>query len=123
MAIEDRPLKMSANKSIPIISGQKIMRLSTDQVSAIKNVGITVFGNKSEIWLFGSRADDSKKGGDIDLLILPAADTAAPSLKKKVRFLTELELLLGQQKIDVVIGLPGDTRPIVKIAKERGILL
>lgn len=100
-----------------------MMRLSSNQISVIKHVGKTVFGNKSEIWLFGSRVDDSKKGGDIDLLILPASEATGPFLQKKIQLLTELELLLGQQKVDIVIGLPDDTRPIVKIAKATGILL
>ena len=44
------------------------MRLTHDQIQAIKQTAHAVLGNDSRGILFGSRADDTKKGGDIDLL-------------------------------------------------------
>ena len=44
------------------------MRLSKYYVDSIKNVFNDVFC-EGAIYLFGSRVDDTKKGGDIDLYI------------------------------------------------------
>ena len=44
-------------------------------------------------------------------------------LAKKIRFLARLEKTLGERRIDVVIELPGDVRPIVRIAHETGVRL
>ena len=48
------------------------MRLTTDQIQAIRDAASSAFGEKTAVWLFGSRVDDSKKGGDIDVLVRPA---------------------------------------------------
>ena len=42
------------------------MRLTTDQIQAIRDAASSTFGDKAAVWLFGSRVDDAKKGGDID---------------------------------------------------------
>ena len=44
------------------------MRLTHDQIQAIKQTAHAVLGNDSRVILFGSRSDATKKGGDIDLL-------------------------------------------------------
>ncbi len=51
------------------------MRLSTDQIQAIRQAATAAFGQGTSVWLFGSRVDDAKKGGDIDLLVCPQAHT------------------------------------------------
>ena len=43
------------------------MRLSPNAAKIIHNAVHTHFGDDAEVWLFGSRVDDSRKGGDIDL--------------------------------------------------------
>ena len=48
------------------------MRLTTDQIQAIRDAASSTFGDKAAVWLFGSRVDDAKKGGDIDVLVRPA---------------------------------------------------
>ena len=97
------------------------MRLTLDQQAAIRTAAAKVFGESVDVWLFGSRVQDGKKGGDIDLLIRPASDGVDTLFERKIRFLTELERQLGERKIDVVIEEPNDTRPIVAIAHATGI--
>ena len=99
------------------------MRLTQAQQTAIRSASAEFFGAEAGVWLFGSRVDDSKRGGDIDLLIRPAHFLAGPALSRKISFLSKLERLLGERKIDVIIEEPDDPRPIVRIAHETGIRL
>ena len=99
------------------------MRLSPDQQAAIRTTATAVFGERAEIWLFGSRANDSKHGGDIDLLIRPSPQASDKLFDRKIRFLVQLERQLGERKIDLVIETPNDTRPIVAIAHATGVPL
>ena len=105
------------------------MRLSTDQIQAIRQAATVAFGQGTSVWLFGSRVDDAKKGGDIDLLVCPkertAADAAVPqqTFMRKIKMLTLLEGQLGERKVDVVVEHPQDQRPIVEVAHNTGIKL
>jgi predicted nucleotidyltransferase len=99
------------------------MRLTPAQITAIRSTTAEIFGEQANVWLFGSRVDDSKRGGDIDLLIRPDHFLASPILPHKISFLGKLERLLGERKIDVIIEEPDDPRPIVRIAHETGIRL
>lgn len=97
------------------------MRLSTDQIQAIRFAATTTFGDDTAVWLFGSRVDDTKKGGDIDLLLRPSPIATEQPFPKKVKMLTLLERLLGERKIDLIIEQPLDARPIVTVAHTTGI--
>ena len=70
------------------------------------------------VYLFGSRVDDSKKGGDIDLLILSNNLTRDDKRSIKIRLFE----LLGEQKIDIVLA-ADDADPFVKLALENGVKL
>lgn len=105
------------------------MRLSTDQIFAIRQAATVAFGQGTSVWLFGSRVDDAKKGGDIDLLVCPKSHTASDAAKgeqgfmQKIKMLTLLERNLGERKVDLVVEQPQDTRPIVEVAHKTGIKL
>lgn len=49
-----------------------MVRLSDWEVKAIKDIAEEVFGEGTRVFLFGSRTDPTKRGGDIDLYIIPA---------------------------------------------------
>lgn len=77
------------------------MRLTQFEIHEIKSAFHKIFGD-GKIYLFGSRVDDSKRGGDIDLYLCPD-DKSGDMYSKKIKFLVELDLRIGEQKIDVVI--------------------
>lgn len=97
------------------------MRLNPDQIEIIRLAARDAFGPGAEVFLFGSRVDDNKRGGDVDLLVHP--DKLDRLLIRKIRFLGLLERRMGDRKVDVVIEVPGDVRPIVQVARETGVLL
>lgn len=99
-----------------------MVRLTDQQVDAIKRAAAEIYGDAAQVWLFGSRVDDQKRGGDIDLLIRPA-EGARHGLIDKIRLLRRLELMLGEGKIDVVIETVDDRPPIIQIAHTQGIRL
>jgi len=47
------------------------MRLTNKEILTIKEIIKTHFGEKSEIYIFGSRLDENKRGGDIDIMVKP----------------------------------------------------
>ena len=80
------------------------MRLLNDETRAIKQTFLETF-KQGHIFLFGSRVDDSLKGGDIDLYIVPSVKLdSSEMLDKKINFLIKLKNLIGDQKIDVIIS-------------------
>ena len=99
------------------------MRINELYQKTIKNTFNNVFGN-GKIFLFGSRVDDNKRGGDIDLYIIPDDDqsTSEELFEKKIKFLSKLQLSLGEQKIDIIIS-KDKNRPIEKAAIDSGIEL
>lgn len=101
------------------------MRLTLQQQSIIRSTVSETFATGAGVWLFGSRADDSKRGGDIDLLIETDQTDINSLARAEITFLTRLQMKLGEQKIDVLLDYPSrKTRPpIFSIAKKTGILL
>ena len=93
------------------------MRLSKEEVFIIKTAILERDPN-AKIFLFGSRAYDDKKGGDIDLLVFSDTLHFSDKIKIKVAIFEKLE----EQKIDILIA-KDDTDPFVKIALSEGIEL
>ena len=97
------------------------MRLKKIEVEHIKRSAKECFGENVKIYLFGSRVDDKKLGGDIDLYI--ETDISENILRRKLKMLVELEKLLGEQKIDIVINNFLYDKYIYQVAKDEGIRL
>ena len=93
------------------------MRLNKDEISVIRET-ILALDRQAQIYLFGSRADDSKRGGDIDLLIMSQILTRDAAGKIRWR----LWECLGEQKIDILIA-QDTTDPFVRIALKEGVQL
>ena len=93
------------------------MRLSEFEIKSI----IATIGEidpEAEIYLYGSRTDDNKHGGDIDLAIV--SDKIKNPEKRKIRL--TLYDLLGEQKIDIISG-KTDMSSFLKKAVSTGVLL
>jgi predicted nucleotidyltransferase len=100
------------------------MRLSNEEKHIITSSARSHFGSRTRVILFGSRAIDTKKGGDIDLLIIPENYTTADDMfTRKIKMLVDLELNMGEQKIDIIIKSENNTRSIVKTALKTGVRL
>ena len=93
------------------------MRLSIEEITAIKET-VHALDNEARVYLFGSRTDNTKRGGDIDLLVMSQKLTRGDAGKIRWR----LWELLGEQKIDIVIA-ADTTDPFVRIALNEGVLL
>jgi len=102
-----------------------LMRLTEKERKTIAHLFLLHFGKNDHLWLFGSRVDDTKKGGDIDLYIETEEKNSRIALEKKLSFLNDLWSSLGEQKIDIVLNLTHDnfSLPIYQQAKSQGILL
>ena len=72
--------------------------------------------------LFGSRVDDAKRGGDIDLYI-EAKLSPEEAFKCETRLAADLYLKLGERKIDIVVNTGALDLPIYQVARKQGIWL
>jgi len=90
------------------------MRLSKYYIDSIKTTFESIF-NEGTIYLFGSRVDDTKKGGDIDLFI--EVEDKSDLFEKKIKFLSKLKRKIENQKIDVIFN-EDRTRLIEKEARK-----
>lgn len=102
------------------------MRLSAVERRAVESASRETLPAGARVLLFGSRVDDSRRGGDIDLLIelpqlLPADDVVA----RRARFIARLYRLLEERRIDVLVTQQGvqDERSVVKAARRQGVEL
>ena len=92
------------------------MRLTPDQAQAIRQRIHTHMGKHARIWLFGSRVDDSRRGGDVDLYVEPET---APDLTARLRCKSELADVLDLD-VDLIVQQPDQDLPIYRIAKRSG---
>jgi len=75
------------------------MRLTSQEINTFIQVFNAADAN-AEIYLFGSRTQDSLRGGDIDLLI--HSTKIDKTLLRKIKW--QLLELLGEQKLDIILS-------------------
>ncbi len=95
------------------------IRLKQEYLNFICRKSLELFNSK-EVWIFGSRVDMNKKGGDIDIFIkTPNTDNL---LQTKIIFLREFEKKLGEQKVDLIVEAANSKlNKIFEIAKQEGV--
>lgn len=103
----------------------RAIRLTQYQVQSIKDVFVLHFLKGDSLWLFGSRVDPLKKGGDIDLYIETAYSDEDVVVQKEIAFLIDLKKKIGNQKIDLVVRSLNDDSVLLiyEEAKNTGIQL
>ena len=84
-------------------------------IDAVKNAD-----PDAQVWLFGSRTDDSKKGGDIDIAIF--SENINKDVMQEIRVRRFICDRIGEQKIDIVTTNSGK-EAIFRLAVVEGIQL
>ena len=96
------------------------MRLTETEQNLITKAFYEIFQD-GKIYLFGSRVDDAKRGGDIDLYLCPKQKHENErELRRKFQVL--LNEYIGEQKIDVVMA-KDENRLIEQVAMRDGVEL
>lgn len=93
------------------------MRLKKIEIKSIK-AAVNKYDENAHVYLFGSRTDDTKRGGDIDILII--SDKIKNKEIRKIRL--EIFDLIGEQKIDIVTT-PAVNSAFIEYAYKSGIRL
>lgn len=100
------------------------MRLTSQQRQVLTAAARDCFGPKARVRLFGSRADDTRRGGDIDLLIETELCDPAQIARAHTQFLARVYTALGEQKIDVLIDYPArQSQSLIYEVARQGVLL
>jgi predicted nucleotidyltransferase len=99
------------------------VRLPDSERRAIRQAVERRFGSDARALLFGSRADDTRRGGDIDLLVEVPHAVADP-LMQAVQLEVDVMRAIGERKIDVLLAYPGcGETPIHSIARKTAVPL
>jgi predicted nucleotidyltransferase len=78
------------------------IRLTEKEFHGIQKAFTEFLGEKTgEIYLFGSRTDASKKGGDIDLLVIIDKKWLKWIISEKIFLITKIKNKIGDQRIDI----------------------
>ena len=94
------------------------MRLTNTQSEIITRILRKNLGDDAQVWLFGSRTDEAKRGGDIDVYV----EAAPHALQSELRCKIEIEDSLDMP-VDLIVRAYGDSSPIANIAKASGVRL
>lgn len=113
------------NSDLFMVQGSQQIRISSKDVEALQTLFKKHFMINDGLWIFGSRVDLSKRGGDIDLYIETHANTIEDAIKMRRDFSWDLEQAIGEQKVDIVLNILHDSEslPIYDIAKKEGVRL
>lgn len=100
------------------------MRVTADQLKTIRNLVRRYFGEDAKLWLFGSRVDDRKKGGDYDFLIETSLTDPDEIISRKIDLITRLQSSypFEDEKIDIIVKRRQSAfdMPIYQIAMHEG---
>ncbi|GAB6391469.1 MAG: nucleotidyltransferase domain-containing protein [Treponematales bacterium] len=72
----------------------------------------------AKVWLFGSRVDNTKRGGDIDIAIL----SSKIGVMEKIKIRRHICQQIGEQKIDILVSAAGK-EAFFRLMIEQGVLL
>jgi predicted nucleotidyltransferase len=94
------------------------MRLKKDEINVLKE-SLKRIAKDAKLYLFGSRVDDTKKGGDIDILIV--SDKLSKQDLRVIRM--DFHKKFGEQKIDILLDNGSFGDPFHKYIFQKAVLL
>jgi predicted nucleotidyltransferase len=95
------------------------MRLEANQLKTIREE-VRRLDPAAEIYLYGSRVDDSARGGDIDLLVV----SDKLGFRDVLRLRTAILDRIGWQQLDLVVRRRDQlSEPLAVLARENGVKL
>lgn len=98
------------------------MRLTPAEIEAIRSAVRDIFGTTARVRVFGSRARDDLKGGDLDLLVEVEPGDASIANEQRLRDL--IAPALDDLRVDIILHARGrPATPIERIAFRDGIPL
>ncbi len=92
------------------------MRISEELAKSATAIITRSYGDGAKVWLFGSRANDDKRGGDVDLFV----EASPGDIMAAMRCKADLADLFDLQ-VDLIVG--DGSEPIHRIAKQTGVRL
>lgn len=96
------------------------MRLTRTERHAIAEAARATWGDGARVRLFGSRTDDTARGGDIDLLVAsPGTTSAADWVAQRSAFMARLYAQIGERRIDVLLDDEAGGVPAEVVASAR----
>jgi predicted nucleotidyltransferase len=99
------------------------MRLTDRQIQTICRLAREVAGDRARVRVFGSRLDDTARGGDLDLMLELPEPVENPALLA-ARLAAKVTRSMSGRKVDVLLSAPNLMRlPIHDIAFKEGQLL
>ncbi len=101
------------------------MRVTSQQLEALKRLASQYFGEDAELWLFGSRLDDNIKGGDYDFFIETPLNDTDEIVDRKIKLIAQLQSSypFEDEKIDIIVKRRNSTfeMPIYQVIKQEGV--
>ena len=115
---DEHAVDMTLKEFVELLRGER-WKAQVEGKQTIIQIAKDIYGETVKVYLFGSRLNDEKRGGDIDLLVRSTGEKKG--VLARIRMTARLKLHLGDQKIDV-IGDHEDS-PVVQEALKNGIQL
>ena len=86
------------------------MRLTKEEVQVLHR-SLEKLTDRYRLYLFGSRTDDEKRGGDIDLLVI------SPTLRRRDLRRVRLDFFerFGEQKLDIILDDGSQKDPFIRL--------
>ncbi len=94
------------------------MRIPNEQINFLKSK-VSSFDAEAKLYVFGSRTDDKKKGGDIDLLIKSTKLDRKDLRKLRIAFFD----IFGEQKLDIVLDNGSNESQFIKKIQQESIAI
>ena len=95
------------------------MRITNEQADFLEKEVLTLMQD-AQVYLFGSRTDDQKRGGDIDIMVL---SDKRLTWKEKAMIRWHYFEKFGEQKLDIISSTFNERNPFKEIVLHEGIRL